>query len=280
MADLDEQIQQHIAEQEELKRQEFEAGQQQERMQKIQSLAQRSQTIQNTAQEVKKWSKRARWLIWIAEGLIATVWIWGPLLLFLVVISSFAGGCNGSKIFRVASLGSCEPFISSSADTVIVNPEAPRPPTGGLTDAEARRLLAQANICNYPLGWSKVDCVNASEPQTSLNGMQQVTLNEIIRFKSQCDIWARSNGGGVCEVVVSGGTEPTGDHASGQCSHLSGNKIDIRPTALIDRYINSSNFTHIANRGSDSAAQYKNNSTGVTYARESNHWDIGGVGCA
>lgn len=154
-----------------------------------------------------------------------------------------------------------------------------------ITDAEARQQLESANTCNYPDSWDRSDCVNAAEPQTSLKGIHQEVLNEVISFKKACDAWTAS--GGVCNVGVTGGTEsvPEGVHKGGDCSHLTGDKVDISNTLSVNNYIlakdsagNYVNFTSIGNR-SDGTALYKNKTTGVTYAQESNHWDVGGVGC-
>lgn len=152
-----------------------------------------------------------------------------------------------------------------------------------ITDAEARGQLQTANICNYPEAWSRSDCVNHPEPQTSLKGIYQAVLTEVTSFKNACDAWTESSG--PCNVGVTGGTETTGGHADGACSHVSGDKVDILNTASVNNYIlakdsagNYVNFTSIGFR-SDGTALYKNKTTGVTYAEESTHWDIGGVGC-
>lgn len=133
----------------------------------------------------------------------------------------------------------------------------------GLTDAQARAQLAAASIT-----------VNAAEPQTSLAGVKQALINEIISFKNACDAWAGSRGS--CTVVVTGATETTGGHAGGPCSHLSGNKIDLRAGGLVTDYIRA-NFIRSGSRGSDPIYLRPGNS--VSYVEEGDHWDIGGVGC-
>lgn len=293
MASLDEELQQQ-AEEERQRREEFEARQQQDRQQNPPVNQIKNVAGDQLKQAGKKVAKQA-----IKKAIIATWPYWGSALLILagialvlfVVIAVPVAVCNSSVLGHGAAgdlaMGSAKAAFTASgickslsvipSQTIIVNPNAPRPPVGGLTDAEARRLLAQANICNYPLGFARVDCVNADEPQTSLNGIQQATLNEIIRFKADCDIWAKSHGGGICEVAVSGGTETGGGHEGGPCSHLSGNKIDIRPTTLINRYITTA-FEPAGSRSGD--PQYKNPNTSIMYVNEGNHWDIGGVGCS
>lgn len=155
--------------------------------------------------------------------------------------------------------------------------------TSTITDAEARQQLKFANTCNYPDSWDRSDCVNHPEPQTSSKGIHQAVLTEVISFKKACDAWTGS--GGVCNVGVTGGTEATGGHKGGACSHLSGDKVDISNTISVNNYIlakdSAGHYTNFTSSGSrsDGTALYKNKATGVTYAKESTHWDIGGVGC-
>src|SRR3989339_704363 len=66
---------------------------------------------------------------------------------------------------------------TASASTVI----------SAITDAEARQQLESANTCNYPYNWDRSDCVNDPEPKTSLKGIQQAVLTEVINFKRACD---------------------------------------------------------------------------------------------
>jgi len=140
--------------------------------------------------------------------------------------------------------------------------------TAGITDGQARVRLASANIT-----------VNNPEPTTSLACIDEQVLNEVITFKEACDTWAGARG--PCRVVVTGGTELTGGHASGPCSHISGDKIDIRSQgtpqeALVTTYIRE-NFTRAGSRGND--PRWTRPSTSVNYYDEGNHWDIGGIGC-
>ncbi len=144
--------------------------------------------------------------------------------------------------------------------------ETPLPPiTGGLTDAAARDQLLAANIT-----------VNHPQPRTSLEGIKQAVITEVINLKKACD--ANAGSGGPCRVMVSGGTERTGGHAPGPCSHLSGNKIDIRSQSpdykLITRYIEE-RLTLGAPR--EGLPRYMNGS--VSYVKEPDHWDIGPIGC-
>ncbi|MDR3378606.1 MAG: hypothetical protein P4M10_07970, partial [Verrucomicrobiae bacterium] len=128
----------------------------------------------------------------------------------------------------------------------------------GLSQSAAQQELTAAGIGVSSSG----NCSDASNPNcTSLQGMRQDTINELISLKSDCG----------CTITVTGGTEV--GHAAGDESHSTGYKADINPTSQVSNYI-TTNFKQIANRSSDGAQQWVDGSTGAVYARESNHWDI------
>lgn len=120
---------------------------------------------------------------------------------------------------------------------------------GGLSNAGAVAQLAAARI-------------DIAAP--SLEGIQQATVDELIRLKRSCN----------CDVVVTSAT--TGGHASGRCSHANGWKADLKATSNINSYI-TSNFQRVGTR-SDGAPLY--GSSGAAYADERNlpgvapHWDV------
>ncbi len=148
--------------------------------------------------------------------------------------------------------------------TFTPNPnQPPPPPTSGstYTDAEGRASLAAASIT-----------VNAAQPRTSLEGIYRSVIDEIIRFKAACGAWT----GSPCDVIFTGGTETTGGHAGGPCSHLSGNKADISDTTSVTKFIEAT-FTTNGTRSGFKA--YINPATSVSYVHETAHFDIGGVGC-
>lgn len=119
---------------------------------------------------------------------------------------------------------------------------------GQYTDAEARAALSAAGIS-----------VNKTEAQgTSLEGINQATIDEVLRLKEACG----------CSVVITGGTES--GHADGTYSHGNGYKVDIDDSSGITEYI-TSNYSYSYTR-SDGAKIYTNGS--VEYALESTHWDI------
>lgn len=124
---------------------------------------------------------------------------------------------------------------------------------GQYTDTEARQALAAAGIS-----------VNKTELQgTSLNGINQATINEAIAFKQACG----------CSVVITGGTESTGNHKSGTYSHGSGYKFDMRVNTDVDNYI-TSNYTYVGPRSGDGALMYRSSDGKKIYAKEGDHWDV------
>jgi hypothetical protein len=118
------------------------------------------------------------------------------------------------------------------------------------TDADARARLADAGIT-----------VNKTKAEgTSLQGINQSTIDEVVALKQSCS----------CEVVVTAGTE--GGHADGTYSHGTGYKVDLRTSADLTGYITS--FYTYKGLRSDGAAQYQRNGSSVIYALEGNHWDV------
>ena len=99
-----------------------------------------------------------------------------------------------------------------------------------------------------------------------IGGTRLQTLNQIIQLKNAC--------GDRCEILVTSGTE--GLHEPGAISHASGHKVDLRPNATLNTFIQK--YTNIGPR-SDGAAQYRA-PNGTIYAREHpgeagrDHWDV------
>jgi hypothetical protein len=116
-----------------------------------------------------------------------------------------------------------------------------------LTDASARRRLSNVGIS-----------VNAAEPQTSLEGIREATLLEIIWLKSASN----------ATIVITGGTE--GGHTGGQYSHENGYKIDLRLNSTLDSYIEN-NFRR---DGSVDGYPAYRSPNGALYVKEGNHWDV------
>jgi hypothetical protein len=117
------------------------------------------------------------------------------------------------------------------------------------TNAEARRILINAGIS-----------VNANEPQSSLAGIRQTTINAIITLK-------RASG---AEIVIIGGTESSGGHASGTYSHRNGYKVDLRLNSTINKYIE----TRFAKAGKVGGYPAYKSASGNLYVREPDHWDV------
>jgi hypothetical protein len=124
-----------------------------------------------------------------------------------------------------------------------------------MSDGDARFKLTSAGI-----DVNKANCTSAGQTDcTSLEGIQQATVDQMIALKDACG----------CSFTVTGGTEA--GHAAGDASHSSGNKMDIS-LGSVDSYIQST-MTSIGNRSGDNAPQYQDKN-GNIYAKEGNHWDI------
>jgi len=116
-----------------------------------------------------------------------------------------------------------------------------------LTDASARRKMSNVGVS-----------VNASEPQTSLEGIREDVLLEIVWLKSVS----------TATIVITGGTEE--GHKKGQYSHANGYKVDLRLDPDLDSYIEK-NFKR--DGSVDGYPAYKS-PNGALYVKEGNHWDV------
>ena len=139
----------------------------------------------------------------------------------------------------------------------------PTPSTTGtgrsnITEDEARKKLESLGIP-----------VNAQPPQTTLVGMQPTTIDALVNIKEDCP---------GCDLIVTGGTEDTaGGHSPGVYSHVNGYKVDLRPSANVDKYFTTGDWKPIGTR-SDGARMYQNGT--IIAADERNipgrnpHWDL------
>ncbi|TDD29492.1 hypothetical protein E1287_30895 [Actinomadura sp. KC06] len=93
---------------------------------------------------------------------------------------------------------------------------------------------------------------------TSFENVRWGTIKGLVGF-------AESSG---CEITVTGGTER--GHASGPFSHWKGYKLDISPSACVDRAIKRYPSAGVR---SDGARLYRS-PDGTLFAREKDHWDI------
>ncbi|TYB49206.1 hypothetical protein [Actinomadura chibensis] len=120
--------------------------------------------------------------------------------------------------------------------------------------------LAEGLLRANGIGWrSTGGCSDRTVRNcTSFESVRLGTIRGLIGF-------AAASG---CEVTVTGGTER--GHAGGQYSHSNGYKIDIAPSACVDRAVGE-----YAPRGvrSDGARLYRS-PDGALFAREKDHWDI------
>jgi hypothetical protein len=115
------------------------------------------------------------------------------------------------------------------------------------SDAEARQVLRNAGIS-----------INHPSPRTSLEGIQQSTIETII-------ILRRLSG---ADIVVTGGTE--GGHTGGNYSHANGYKVDLRLNSTLNNYIEK----HFSKTGTVGGYPAYKSASGNLYVRESDHWDI------
>lgn len=165
-----------------------------------------------------------------------------------------ADGSTFNTVIGTCISNSCN---SSVPATCIPSPPIPivgNPPAGrsDKTDAEVRAMLAAAAAAA-----GITININATEPRTSLAGMQPETIAQIIALGAECG----------CTVTVTGGTETTGGHTctgEGSYSHCNGWKFDVGFGGGTDAYITG--------LGHGSNSFWYNN---FQYTRESNHWDIG-----
>ncbi|MDP2669319.1 MAG: hypothetical protein Q8P07_05865 [bacterium] len=130
-----------------------------------------------------------------------------------------------------------------------------------LTEAEARKQLADAGITDADIK-STGNCSDKTKSNcTSLDGMQQSTINEMIAFKNACT---------GCAMTITGGTEV--GHEAGACSHSNGCKFDMGKNTKVDSYI-TTHYTPIV-PPSFGTSQYRA-PDGYIYTNEGNHWDVG-----
>jgi hypothetical protein len=272
MADLDEEL---------LRRQEeFEARQQQDRLEAMQRPGQmdaaKEYAQKAAGRAVRRYGMKIAGKAAARYGIIpvltATFPIWGTILGVLLgamlVLIILIAGCNQtglsglgvrglSRVAGIFGADVCRNLTFSGGP--VVNKFGPSS-LGKLTDAEARALLAQAGIT-----------VNHPQPQTSLEGIERTTIAEVITLKANCTNWSVAAGRGSCNIQVTGGTERGAGHVeSGSCSHINGQKIDVAGLGL-DAYINA-NFGPPTGHRSNGDALYSVN--GKEYAREFDHWDI------
>lgn len=185
-----------------------------------------------------KWTKAKELFTNVVIGIVIILAAW---LIVDTIMSALTG--NGLDFWGRLTGG------EYGAGTALVDGGVAGAATGQYTNTEARSALTAAGVS-----------VNAQEPQTSLEGMNQSTVNEVIRLRQACG----------CSVTVTGGTE-SGHSTSGTYNHANGSKVDLRVNSDLNNYI-ASNYTPSGTRSSDGATLYTNGS--IVYAREGDHWDI------
>lgn len=275
MASLDEELQEH-AEEERQRREEFEARQQQDRQQNSPV-----NQIKNVAEDkAKKLVKKALWKVAAPYLIPVLAVLAGIALVLFVVIAVPVAVCNNSYTDSIAT-GSAKAVFTASGICSAFKGNGGASGGGGGGASYANNDQAIRNyLVTAPRGITinKADCTFVGQTDcTSLDGMKQTTINEIVSMAQACD--TRVNPAGPpdnkCGVVITGGTE-AGHAETGTCTHSSGYKFDMSLNNQINAFVRT--FTPIGNRGSDSAPQYRAPG-GSIYAQEGDHWDVV-VGCS
>lgn len=151
--------------------------------------------------------------------------------------------------------------ITSGTVSIVVTPgQTANPPSGTVSSPSLSQQAALSKL--QAAGVTVSSTGSCSDPSistcTSLAGMQQNTVDQIVAIKKAC--------GTSCTVTVTGGTE-TG-HADGGLSHSTGYKVDLGTS--LDSFFKQ-NLTPAGMRGAD--ARYLD-SCGNEYVREPTHWDV------
>jgi ABC-type nickel/cobalt efflux system permease component RcnA len=164
-----------------------------------------------------------------------------------------------------------QPSGGQPSGGVVVSPSTIGGAGAPVSHSEALGAFNQAGVqVSSTAGPSGVQANCTGAGCTSLEGIRENTVQEIVTFKSGCDAWASANGYGSCSVVVTGGTE--GGVHSETAGHSTGHKIDIDDTTAVNAYIEST-FLSAGTRG-DGSTLYVSPDTGETYAKEGTHWDV------
>lgn len=128
---------------------------------------------------------------------------------------------------------------------------------------------------------SSGNCTNKfSASCTSLDGMQQQVIDQIIHIKNQCKVFADTySPPRDCGVTVTGGTE-TGHEITGTHTHEDGYKIDLRPTETLNLFLEKNLTRAETDRTGAGGGPTYHDSCGNEYVRElatektPEHWDI------
>lgn len=168
--------------------------------------------------------------------------------------------------------------ISTGTSGAAASAQAPAGP--GVTQEEAAKQLADFNKSSIGTGASvevssSGGCTSQNAANcTSLNGVQQSTLNEAKRIAAECN----------CRILITAGTEI--GHEKGALSHEAGTKIDIRAVdesgkdVAISTFIKTNKNFELGSRTEKDGATvtYKDKTTGAVWALERRentwHWDV------
>lgn len=163
------------------------------------------------------------------------------------------------------------PPVDESETPTAAQPELPVPPSGSTTTPQSEQALRDY-LSGYGIEINNDNACQAGQTSgcTTIAGLRGDTVNGVVSLKQGC--------GDECNVTITGGTEGNNIHVSGEYSHVNGYKVDLRPNAELNDYIETK-YDRIPEPRSDGAIGYLDPS-GNTYYYEKGtttqgpHWDV------
>lgn len=150
-------------------------------------------------------------------------------------------------------------------------PATSTPPTGSTVIPQGEQAVRDY-FSGYGIEINNDNACQAGQTSgcTTIAGLRGDTVNGVVSLKQGC--------GDECNVTITGGTEGNNIHVSGEYSHVNGYKVDLRPNAELNDYIETK-YDRIPEPRSDGAIGYLDPS-GNTYYYEKGtttqgpHWDV------
>lgn len=150
-------------------------------------------------------------------------------------------------------------------------PDLPVPPSESTTIPQGEQAVRDY-LSGYGIEINNDNACQAGQTSgcTTIAGLREDTVNGVVSLKQGC--------GDECNVTITGGTEGNNIHVSGEYSHVNGYKVDLRPNAELNDYIETK-YDRIPEPRSDGAIGYLDPS-GNTYYYEKGtttqgpHWDV------
>lgn len=150
-------------------------------------------------------------------------------------------------------------WMQAVRDETWTCPDVEPPPYPGTLSEGG--VLAKFNANGITFSSTGNNCTDKNRRNcTGLDGLQEVTVENIIDLKKNCR----------CSINVSGGTEIGHAENDGR-DHSSGYKYDVSLNPQLEEYIKSIDGVVVGKRGGDTTYTAPD---GTVYAKESDHWDI------